>query len=128
LIMKQWIHDYFQSEPPEGIGGTVPISEIEKAEKELGVKLPEDYKEYLHFYNSGGTPMYQVAGLRRAVFVPVTEITFVELTKKMRKELPQEFQDMIVIAVDYDVDSIGFFPNDPTIFVVDHNLNYQKVV
>lgn len=128
MIMEQWIHDHFKSEPPEGIGGPVPLHEIEEAEKELGVKLPEDYKEYLHLYGSGGTPMYQVAGLRTALFQPVTEHTFIELTKNLRPQLPKKFQKMIIIAVDYDANPIGFFPGESAIFVVDHHMNNQKVV
>lgn len=102
MIMKKWINDHFKLEPPEGIGGPVPLHEIEAAEKELGVTLPEDYKEYLHLYGSGGTPMYQVAGLRTALFQTITEHTFIELTKIFRPQLPKKLQKMIIIAVDYD--------------------------
>jgi len=71
--------------------------------------------------------MYQIAGLRTALFHPVTEHTLMELTKKLRPQLPEDFQKMVIIAVDYDVNPIGFFPNESKIFVVDHHLNHQRV-
>lgn len=127
MIMASWIHNHFQTHPPEGMGGPVPYEEIEAAERELGIQLPDDYKEYLHCYGSGGTPMYQILGLRTAPFQPDTEQTFVEATNEMRPELPEEFREMVVICFDYGFNPVGFLPDDPTIFVIDHHMNNKKI-
>lgn len=120
MIMKEEIHQHIQSKPPEGVGGPVPMNEIEAAEKELGVKLPDDYKEYLHNYGSGGVPQYQILGLRVAVFNPETELSFVEVTNEFRKRLTEPYDKMVVVCTDYDGDPVGFLPDEPNIFVLDH--------
>ncbi|MFC4075874.1 SMI1/KNR4 family protein [Salinithrix halophila] len=119
--MKDEIHQHIlQDNPPEAIGGPVPKGEIESAEKELGVKLPNDYKEYLHNYGSGGVPQYQILGLRVAEFLSDTEESFVEVTKEFREKLPEPYNKMVVVCVDYDGDPVGFLPGEPSIFVIDH--------
>ncbi|WP_302104561.1 SMI1/KNR4 family protein, partial [Polycladomyces zharkentensis] len=75
--MKEWIHQYLQGQPAEAIGGPVPMSEIEDAEQELGVILPDDYKEFIHFYGSAGLPIYQILGLREAPFAYLTRACLV---------------------------------------------------
>ena len=42
--------------------------------------------------------MYQIVGLRTALFQPVTEQTFLELTKELRPHLPKRFHKMIIIG------------------------------
>ncbi|WP_091571111.1 SMI1/KNR4 family protein [Melghirimyces thermohalophilus] len=119
--MKEAIHKHIiENNPPEAIGGPVPMSEIEAAEIELGVKLPEDHKEYLHHYGSGGVPKYEMLGLRVAEFLPDTEKSFVEMTKEFREGLPKPYDKMVVVCLDYDGDPVGFLPDEPNIFVLDH--------
>jgi len=127
MVMKEWIHQSLQGQPPEAIGGPVPMSEIKAAERELGVTLPDDYKEFIHFYGSAGLPSYQILGLREAPFAYLTRETFVQVTKKLREEFPDDYKHMVVITTDeYDV--IGFLPNSTELLLINWESDYQEKV
>lgn len=100
---------------PEAFGGPVTENEIGKAEKKLKVKLPEEYKEFIRRYGSGGVGDAVIPGLRQAEFLSTP--SFTEETGDFRNVLPEEYSSMIVIGVDGAGNPIGFLPPDQTIFL-----------
>ncbi|MFD1434310.1 SMI1/KNR4 family protein [Kroppenstedtia eburnea] len=111
---------------PEAFGGPVPESEIDEAEEELRVKLPEEYREFIRRYGSGGVGDAVILGLRQAEFLSTP--SFVKETEAFRNDLPKEYSNMIVIGVDGAGNPIGFQPPDQTTFLLDHNFEgYVKL-
>jgi len=122
-FMKKEVFEYLKEKYnriPNAFGGPVHPSEIEKAEKTLGVQLPDDYKEYLLHFGSGGLPAYSILGLNEHTLNLVGDL--VNVTLEFRQNwLPEEYKDMVVICEDHAGNPIGFLPDNPTIFVLDHD-------
>ncbi|OCS92494.1 SMI1/KNR4 family protein [Caryophanon latum] len=73
--------------------GGVELSEVEKAEKELSVSFPEDYKELLIEYGAISVGSHEISALGVE-----GDLNVVELTKEEREFAPNnELQEYIVI-------------------------------
>ncbi|TKI71895.1 hypothetical protein FC756_03620 [Lysinibacillus mangiferihumi] len=73
--------------------GGVSVSEVEKAEKELSVSFPEEYKELLVEYGAVSVGTHEIAALGVEGYLNV-----VELTKEERVLSPEnDLEEYIVI-------------------------------
>jgi hypothetical protein len=95
---------------PEAFGGPLDIREVNQAEEELKVKLPEDFKDFLLRFGSGAVGEAIILGLKEAEFVATP--SFVEKSLQFRKVLPKGYENFTVIGMDGAGNPIGFnYPN-----------------
>ncbi|QKG83921.1 SMI1/KNR4 family protein [Kroppenstedtia pulmonis] len=104
---------------PEAFGGQVSEEEVEKAEGILGVKIQDDYKEFIRRFGAGCVGQAVILGLREAEFFPTP--SFIEESLDFRKHLPSAYSKMVVIGVDGAGNPIGFIYPSEMIFVYDHD-------
>ena len=111
---------------PEAFGGPINIQEVNQAEDELKVKLPEDFKEFLLRYGSGAVGEAIILGLKEAEFVATP--SFVEKSLHFRKALPKGYENFIVIGIDGAGNPVGFnFPNTE-IIIFDFNFGGKEII
>lgn len=104
---------------PEAFGGPVSEKEVKKAEEILGIKIQNDYKEFICRFGAGCVEQAVILGLREAEFLPTS--SFIEQSLDFRKQLPSEYSKMVVIGVDGAGNPIGFIYPSETIFVYDYD-------
>lgn len=111
---------------PEAFGKKASEQEIIEAEKQLGGRLPEEYRDFLKEIGGGGVGGAIIMGLSSALFVPTQSIVTASIQFR-RKFL--EYKDLIVIGIDGSGNFIGFsLGTDKTIFTHDHNFGgYLKI-
>ncbi|WP_071460603.1 SMI1/KNR4 family protein [Bacillus massilinigeriensis] len=111
---------------PEAFGGPLNIEEVNQAEDELKVKLPEDFKEFLLRYGSGAVGEAIILGLKEAEFVATP--SFVEKSLHFRKALPQGYENFTAIGIDGAGNPVGFnFPNTE-IITFDFNFGGKEII
>lgn len=109
---------------PEAFGGPSNIEEINQAEDELKVKLPEDFKEFLLRYGSGAIGEAIILGLKEARFVATP--SFVEKSLLFRKVLPKGYENFTVIGIDGAGNPIGF--NSPKTEIITFDFDFGGTV
>lgn len=119
------IEEEFQA-CPEAFGGPVSIQEVEQAEKELQMKLPESFKQFLQSYGSGGVGEVIVLGLREAEWVSMP--SFVEQSLRFRTILPKGYENFVVIGIDGAGNPVGFSDSDGGIISFDFDFGGDKWV
>jgi len=105
---------------PEFFGGPLNTEEVNQAEEELKVKLPEDFKEYLLRYGSGAVGEAVILGLKEAEFVATP--SFVEKSLNFRKILPKGYENFTAIGIDGAGNPVGF--NSPNTEIITFDLNF----
>ena len=111
---------------PEAFGGPLNIEEVNQAEDELKVKLPEDFKEFLLRYGSGAVGEAIILGLKEAEFVATP--SFVEKSLHFRKVLPKEYENFIAIGIDGAGNPVGFNSPNTEIITFDFNFGGKEVI
>ena len=111
---------------PEAFGGPLTIEEVNQAEDELKVKLPEDYKEFLLKYGSGAVGEAIVLGLKEAEFVATP--SFVEKSLHFRKVLPKGYENFTAIGIDGAGNPIGFISPKTEIITFDFNFGGKEII
>lgn len=111
---------------PEAFGGPVNIEEVIKAEDELKVELPEDFKMFLLRYGSGAVGEAIVLGLREAEFVATP--SFVEKSLQFRSILPEGYESFIVIGIDGAGNPVGFNPPNTEIITFDFDFGGKEII
>lgn len=105
---------------PEAFGGPLTIEEVNQAEDELKVKLPEDFQEFLLRYGSGAVGEAIILGLKEAEFVATP--SFVERSLYFRKVLPKGYEKFTAIGIDGAGNPVGF--NYPNAAIITFELNF----
>ncbi|MCW1929664.1 SMI1/KNR4 family protein [Bhargavaea beijingensis] len=111
---------------PEAFGGPLDIEEINQAEDELKVKLPEDLKEFLLRYGSGAVGEAIILGLKEAEFVATP--SFVEKSLHFRKALPQGYENFTAIGIDGAGNPVGFNYPNTEIIIFDFNFGGKEII
>ncbi|MGM0805579.1 MAG: SMI1/KNR4 family protein [Bacillota bacterium] len=111
---------------PEAFGGPLNIEEVKQAEKDLEVKLPEDYKEFLLRYGSGAVGEAIILGLKEAEFVATP--SFVEKSLYFRKALPKGYENFTAIGIDGAGNPVGFNSPNTEIITFDFNFGGKETI
>ncbi len=122
--MKKSLHDALSrrfAQWPESVGEPVPLSEVDAAADALNVELPDDFREFVHCYGGGCVGSHCILGLRDFPFESDDPPYFTEQSLRFRAQLPEGYEQMVVICVDSSGNPIGFIPPDSTVFVFDHD-------
>ncbi len=102
------------------IGG-VSDGEIARAEKVLGLKFADEYKEYLKEYGTGFFDTMEPTGLNISKRLNVVDITLME---RELRSLPKEFYVIENLAIDF----LLILQNDKgEVFEVDGTGNRRKI-
>lgn len=105
---------------PEVFGGPLNIEEVNQAEEELKVKLPEAFKEFLLKYGSGAVGEAIILGLKEVEFVATP--SFVEKSLNFRNILPKGYENFIAIGIDGAGNPVGF--NSPNTEIITFDFNF----
>ena len=111
---------------PEAFGGPLNIEDVNQAEDELKVRLPEDFKEFLLRYGSGAVGDAIILGLKEAEFVATP--SFVEKSLHFRKALPIGYENLIVIGIDGAGNPVGFNSPGTEIITFDFNFGEKEII
>jgi len=106
----------------------VPYSEIEEAERRLGVSFPDDYRDFIHRYGGaviGGT---SILGLRQPPLMPDEPPFVTDESLQSRSELPAPYNKIVVISIDGFGNPIGFVPPDPSIIIFNYDFGGRSVL
>lgn len=103
-----WVRlDKYFTESPSLRAESVPVAEVNEAERSLAVTLPPDYREFIARFGGailGSLPIY---GLRRAEPMGRSEGSFVEVTRRFRKQGWPGVDGWVVISTDGSGNPIG---------------------
>ena len=100
------LDDFFAKSPvlkAEGVGA----DEVAAAEREAGVPLDPDYREFIRRYGGAFVGPFPVFGLRRAVPMGKNEGSFVEVTRAFRDQHWPGTENWIVISMDHSGNPVG---------------------
>lgn len=94
--------------------GKVSQEEIEKAEKNLNIKFPEEYREFLKEFGAVSFYGTEICGLKVPEYLNVVDTTLEE------RELNREFPDNVFIVERMNIDNIIAFSDESgQIFIAD---------
>ncbi len=122
----QALDDLF-SKTPILKADVVESDEIAAAERDVGVVLHEDYKEFVHRYGGAIVGPFRVFGLRKAVPMGNHEASFVEVTKSFRLQRWPAVEKWAVISMDYGGNPIGL-DEAGKVWISDHDARAVQVV
>jgi SMI1-KNR4 cell-wall len=97
----------------------VERAEVIDAEREVGVKLAEDYKEFIRRYGGAMVKAFPIYGVRRATSMGNDE-TLVEVTKDFRQQHWPGVENWAVISTDHSGNPIGL-DAEGKIWISDHD-------
>jgi SMI1/KNR4 family protein SUKH-1 len=123
MIMRnqtwQALEDIF-SEYPILKAEPVESPEVIAAEREIGIPLAEDYKEFIRRYGGAIVGPFPVYGLRRAEPMGDDESSFLEVTERFRKDRWPGVEKWVIISTDFDGNPVGLDP-EGKIWISDHD-------
>lgn len=103
-------------------GKAATVEEINSAERNLGLKFAEDYKEYLMTYGSIAYEGHELTGICNS-----KRLNVVDVTNKIRERIPKIPKSFYVIE-ETNYDGIVFWQNSKgTIFKTIDNSKPKKV-
>jgi SMI1-KNR4 cell-wall len=102
----QVLDDRF-SEAPFLRAEGVSSMEVADAEREVGVKLAEDYKEFIRRYGGAIVGPYPIFGLRKADPMGKDESTFLEVTQSFRQQHWPGVEKWAIISIDHAGNPVG---------------------
>lgn len=114
----QALEDLFSKSPRLRAEG-VERSEVIDLEREVGVKLAEDYKEFIRRYGGAMVKACPVYGVRRAASMVPGE-TLVEVTKEFRQQHWPGVENWAVISTDHAGNPIGL-DAEGNVWISDHD-------
>ncbi len=94
----------FFAKNPIAKGEPSTLAEVEKAERELQLKIDEDYKIFTLTFGGSVVKNQEVYGFHSSELMDDTNI--IELTESYRED-EQGNEDWLIIATDYSGNSIG---------------------
>lgn len=105
----------------------VESDEIAEAEREVGVVLNEDYKEFVRRYGGAIVGPFRVFGLRKAVPMGKNEASFVEVTKSFRRQRWPAVEKWAVISMDHGGNPVGLDAAGK-VWISDHDAGAVQVI
>ena len=105
----------------------VAYEEIDAAAAIAGVKLPEDYREFIHRYGGAIVGPLPIIGLRKAQAMANTERSVFEVTKHFRSQGWRGVDEWLVISVDLAGNPIGL-DKDGRIWIFDHDAGVVEII
>lgn len=105
----------------------VPYTEIDAAADATGVKLSEDYREFIHRYGGAIVGSLSIIGLRKAPAMARTESSVFEVTNHFRRQGWRGVDEWLVISVDLAGNPIGL-AKDGRIWIFDHDAGVVEVI
>lgn len=105
----------------------VAYEEIDATAAAAGVKLPEDYREFIHRYGGAIVGSLPIIGLRQAPAMARTESSVFEVTKHFREQGWRGVDEWLVISVDLAGNPIGLDKNG-RIWIFDHDAGVVEVI
>jgi hypothetical protein len=106
---------------------TVESCEISDAEREVGIPLADDYKEFIRRYGGAIVGPFRVFGLRKAVPMARYEGSFVEVTKTFRLQRWPGVEKWAIISTDHAGNPIGL-DRTGKIWISDHDAGAAQVI
>lgn len=114
------ILDDFFSRTPILKAEEVEFDEIAVAEREVGIVLADDYKEFIHRYGGAIVGPFRVFGLRKAIPMGRNEGSFVEITKSFRQQQWLGVEDWAIISTDHAGNPVGL-DAEGKVWISDHD-------
>jgi hypothetical protein len=102
----QILDDRF-SETPFLRAEAVSPAEVAAAEREVGVKLAKDYKEFVCRYGGAMVGAYPIYGVRSVEPMGVGDSSMLEITKSFREQHWRGVEKWAVISMDHCGNPIG---------------------
>lgn len=115
------------SEFPFMKAGSVPAEELLKAERDLGVKFSQDYKEFVEKYGGAIVGPYPIYGVRHAEPMDDFLWSVVDVTLRYRNEGWPETESLYVISSDHSDNPVGI-TEDGHVITYDHDLGKKMVL
>ncbi len=114
----QALDDLF-SKSPRLRAEEVERAEVIDAEREVGVKLAEDYKEFIRRYGGAMVKARPIYGVRKSIMMGNTD-TLEEVTKEFRQQHWPGTEKWAVISTDFDGNPIGL-DAEGKVWISDHD-------
>jgi hypothetical protein len=108
------------SKHPVMKAGPVAYEEIDAAANIAGVKLPEDYREFIHRYGGAFVGPLPIIGSRKAPAMARSESSAFEVTERFRRQGWGAVKDWLIISVDHAGNPIGL-DRDGKVWIHDHD-------
>lgn len=108
-------------------GEAVAYEEIDAAAAAAGIKLSEDYREFIHRYGGAIVGPLSIIGLRKAPAMAQTESSVIEVTKHFRRQGWRGVDEWLVISVDLAGNPIGL-DKDGKVWIFDHDAGVVEVI
>ncbi len=99
---------------------SVPYEEIDQEFSPFGVRLPQDYREFIHRYGGASVGPFRIYGLRRAGIMGEREGTALQVTLEFRKQSWPGVEKWLVFSMDHSGNPVGF-DNTGVIWISDHD-------
>jgi hypothetical protein len=115
----QALNDGFEKHPVT-VAGCVPRPEVDTLEKQIGFRLPEDYKEFVTRYGGGIVGSFSIFGLRAAHAMAVAEASALEVTHRFRKFDWEGTSNWLIVSMDLSGNPIGLDPRGK-VWISDHD-------
>lgn len=98
----------------------VEPAEVTAAEREIGIGLPKDYKEFICRYGGAIVGAYPIYGLRRAEPMGDDKSSFLEVTKSFRLDHWPGTDKWVIISIDHAGNPVGL-DADGKVWISDHD-------
>jgi hypothetical protein len=105
----------------------VAFDEIAAAEREVGIVLADDYKEFVHRYGGAIIGPFRVFGLRKAVPMGRSEGSFVEVTNLFRRQRWRGVEEWVIISIDHAGNPVGLDANGK-VWISDHDARALQII
>ena len=105
----------------------VESDEIAAAEREVGVVLADDYKEFVLRYGGAIVGPFRVFGLRKAVPMGRNEGSFVEVTNSFRRQRWPGVEKWAIISADHAGNPVGL-DAEGKIWISDHDARAVQII
>ena len=113
--------DHMFAESPIMRASELPSeSEVDAASKEIGIKFPEDYREFLLRYGGAMVGAYPIFGLRPAEVMGKSRWSVVDMTRQVRSWGLDGVSNWIVFSEDHAGNPIGM-DADGKVWIYDHD-------
>jgi cell wall assembly regulator SMI1 len=98
----------------------VAAKEVEAAEAEIGMRLSDDYKQFIGRYGGAIVGAFPVFGLRRAAPMADNDGSFVDVTRAFRCQRWPGIEGWAIISVDHAGNPVGI-DNEGRVWISDHD-------
>jgi SMI1 / KNR4 family (SUKH-1) len=115
----QALEDMF-SEDPILKAEAVKPAEVTAAERNIGITLPEDYKEFIRRYGGAIVGPFPIYGLRRSEPMGDDSSSFLEVTKSFRLDHWSGTDKWVIISIDHAGNPVGL-DADGKVWISDHD-------